>query len=759
MQRLTVVLLLLACAISYISAQNMQLANDILVAVNGDTLYSPWAGAMSAPQFGQTDLNGDGKQDFVVFDRVDWTFTPYLNVSTQVGQRDYQFSPAFKTRFDSCHCAGWAEFVDYDCDGDNDIFCGTPSSNIVLYENVQINTDSFIYMPLYSYMNPINSTYTNYTSSLYSALMDYPAIYDVDKDGDVDFLTFGSAVNIVELHINKAIETYNRCDTIVFEFDTGCWGHFSENASNCQVKLHDTLLWCTLNGFHPNFRQDSITAESEQSRDAGSTLLALDLNQNQLTDLLVGDVSCNTVSALINNVGTLQHAYIDSLQTNYPQNTTPINLTLFPALFYWDTDGDGVKDLIYAPNDRDKAEDFNAVGLYKNLGQNDYPNFQYQGRGFIQNQTLEFGTSAAPAFFDYNQDGKLDILVGNFGYFSTSDAAFHARLALLENVGNNDQPIFSLVTDNYLPYIVANDNVIKNVTPAVGDLDADGDDDLLFGGALGNIYYFRNEGLAGGVADFQFVTSTFANITGASFNNSAPTLYDIDNDSDLDLFMGVDSGYVAFYQNNGTPQSASFDLVTTRWGNVKVKTVGGNGFGNAKPILYDYDQDGQINLLIGTLSGNVEIYHDLSLIPNDTFTFVGNLFGYDFGSFSAPTAAIIDSSGKPTFVVGNKRGGLQLFKVPYYVAPDTSGVAIQAGKEKTNWTLFPNPTTKEVHIIFEEDMPNTHISLYNMLGQELFRITTTEQESVISLVTLSPGMYFVRIENEKQSDTKKLVVK
>lgn len=743
------------CLIGQVFAQNTQLSNDIPVVLNGDTLYSPWSGAMNAPQFGQTDLNGDGKQDFVLYDRVDRTFTPYLNVSTQTGQKNYEFAPKYKNQFSTCDCAGWVEFVDYDCDGDNDIFCGTVTSNMVIYDHEEITVDSFVYVP--RYVGGINSNYGSFTSFLYSALIDYPGIYDVDKDGDIDILTFGNASNFVEFHKNLAMEDFARCDTMVLKLDSYCWGHFYESPSNCTPYIHDTTN-CPLNGFQPNFRQDSLP---EPVRHIGSTILALDLNQNEKTDLLIGDVSCSNVYALLNNAGTLAHAYIDSVQLNYPQSNVPIDMFVFPALFYWDVDGDSIKDLIYAPNERDIAENHNSVGLYKNTGVNDYPNFNFQGRGFIQNQTLEFGTGAAPTYFDYNQDGKLDLLIGNYGYFSAIDSEFHSKLALLENTGTNDRPVFTYITDNYLPYIANNDSILKRVVPAVGDLDADGDDDLLLGGALGNIYYFRNDAPAGGVANFQFVTNTFAGITGAWLDNSAPTLYDIDNDNDLDLFVGDASGYFAYYKNIGTPQAANFDSVTTRWGNIKVNNLTGGTFssGNSKPILYDYDQDGDIDLLTGTIYGNVQIYTDISTVLTDTFTYVGHLFDYDFGSFSAPTAAVIDSSNKPIFMVGNQRGGLQLFKVPYYVVPDTTVAINDEMVNDLEWVVFPNPAHEEVTVRFAQNITNTHISLYNMLGQELFRITTTEQESVIPLVTLSPGMYFVRIENEKQRDTKKLVVK
>lgn len=748
------------CLIGLFS-QNMKLCNDIPVIVNGDSIKSAWSGAMNAPQFGQTDLNSDGILDLVLFDRLDRTFTPYLNISTQIGQRNYRFSPKYKGLFDTCHCAGWASFVDYDCDGDNDIFCGTPSSNVIIYEHIDINSNSFIYQT--AYPSGINSQYQQYYGNLFSGLLDYPAIYDVDQDGDIDFLTFGNYANYIDWHKNMAKEKFNRCDTLVFQVESSCWGHFYENPSNCTPILHDTISTfydCPLNGFHPNFKQDSLPEHPRHS--GGATILALDLNGNKNTDLLIGDVECPNIYALINNAGALTHAYIDSAQMLYPQSNVPINVYKFPATFYWDIDADGIKDLIYAPNEKDEAENYNAVGLYKNLGQDNNPNFDYQGRGFIQNETLEFGTGAAPTYFDYNQDGKLDLLVGNFGYFSNTDTAFHSQMALLENTGNDSLVAFTLVTDNYLPYIPLNNNILKRVVPTLGDLDADGDKDLVLGSSLGNIYYFRNDAIIGGNANFQFVSNALADITGDTITNSAPALYDIDNDNDLDLFIGTERGYIAYFQNTGTPQSANFELITLRWGNIKVNNLNLNSSisnGEAKPIFYDYNQDGNMDLLVGTIYGNVRIYTDISSTLTDTLNYLGHLFDFDFGSFSAPTAAVIDTSEQPVFIVGNQRGGLQLYKVPYYEAPDISNLTFPNTLSDFDWLISPNPADNILTIQFNQMPTNANIYIYNMLGQEMAHLTTNETKSTFSLSGISTGIYSVLIENGNKRGFKKLIIR
>ena len=36
---------------------------------------------------------------------------------------------------------------------------------------------------------------------------------------------------------------------------------------------------------------------------------------------------------------------------------------------------------------------------------------------FLQNDMVDLGSESYPVFFDYNTDGLLDIICGNYGYF------------------------------------------------------------------------------------------------------------------------------------------------------------------------------------------------------------------------------------------------------------------------------------------------------------------------------------------------------
>ena len=66
-------------------------------------------------------------------------------------------------------------------------------------------------------------------------------------------------------------------------------------------------------------------------------------------------------------------------------------------------------------------------------------------KNFLQDNTLDFGAGAYPLFYDYNSDGLLDIICGNFGYFNSGDNV--GQLAVLKNTGNLNQATFTLVDD------------------------------------------------------------------------------------------------------------------------------------------------------------------------------------------------------------------------------------------------------------------------------------------------------------------------
>ena len=138
--------------------------------------------------------------------------------------------------------------------------------------------------------------------------------------------------------------------------------------------------------------------------------------------------------------------------------------------------------------------------------------------------------------------------------------------------------------------------------PFFGDLDNDGDMDLIVGERRdsGQVNYYENTG----TTEFPEWTrddSMFSGVTAGG--HSKPTLADTDNDGDLDLTTGSDSegGEVYYFENTGTPQEASWgsreDLQDKDGQHINMDS-------RCWPTYADLDNDGDMDLTIGRSSGD-----------------------------------------------------------------------------------------------------------------------------------------------------------
>ena len=136
--------------------------------------------------------------------------------------------------------------------------------------------------------------------------------------------------------------------------------------------------------------------------------------------------------------------------------------------------------------------------------------------------------------------------------------------------------------------------------PAFIDIDGDLDLDLILGDVCGGVVLFENTGTANSPAfDAVDQSSNPFNVI-ALGANGAPTLVDIDNDLDLDVFVGVGginnalSGAVRYYENTGTGGSPAF-LERTGTANPLDVNIGKE----AAPTFVDIDDDGDFDAFVG----------------------------------------------------------------------------------------------------------------------------------------------------------------
>jgi hypothetical protein len=556
-----------------------------------DTLLNPWAGGMYAAQFATYDVDGDGLDDLVVFDRFGSRILPFIRVQsngTPKWKYDYKFVKYFPAVEDMM------KFVDFNCDGKKDIVSMMTTINgygLAPWVNVSSGTE-----PAFQYALPTNgplmSTYNNNTfkTNLYVASSDIPVFADINNDGAMDVLTFGNFGTTLEWHKGQV-----PCG-LDFVRVAECWGRFAEG-------FFDNTIF--LNHCPPNLRKTD-PLQSNKTEHAGATILNLDLTNNGLPDLIIGDIDSRNLTALY-NTGSIDSAVMTAKDSLFPSYDVPVNMGLFPGSYYEDVDFDGVKDLVVAPNMVGyQVLNYNNVKFYKNKGTNALPNFELTDTMFLHDGMIDLGESAAPVLYDLNGDGLLDLIVSSDGRY-VRDSVLNPIVAYYENVGTASNPIFNLVTENFAN--LSSFQLGARPIPAFGDLTGNGLPDMIVGSEDGHIHFFTNTGTLSNPA-FTLTSAFLGNINVGMY--AAPFLYDIDGDGGLDLIIGNWMGTIHHYKNN-LSQPLSFTLVTERFGGVNVKSPQFHvGFSN--PILFEHGN--QLNLLVGTYDMGVVQFDSIAQVLN-----------------------------------------------------------------------------------------------------------------------------------------------
>ncbi len=165
--------------------------------------------------------------------------------------------------------------------------------------------------------------------------------------------------------------------------------------------------------------------------------------------------------------------------------------------------------------------------------------------------------------------------------------------------------------------------------PALGDLDGDGDLDLLVGERSGHLVLYRNHGNPDD-PDWRFETADYAGIVTGWW--AYPALADVTGDGALDLFVGAENGAVSVYLNRGTASVATWpdepDLVL-------------QAGENAAPALNDLDGDGDLDLLVGHGGGTLYLFRNTGSPIAPAWTYQSSAYG----GISEPDQAL-----QPSFI-------------------------------------------------------------------------------------------------------------
>ncbi len=347
---------------------------------------------------------------------------------------------------------------------------------------------------------------------------------------------------------------------------------------------------------------------------------------------------------------------------NYKLRTGLITLPRFLVWFLFvDYDGDGRVDMC--------TEDSMYTGLrvYRNIGTVESPVFT-QFISTLQdtaNNEVFTGGNSIPAFADIDADGDLDIFSANI----------IGSVNFYKNVGTRSLPRYIFVAGNWQNITIFGDTCTTS-TAAVAptnlhgaaayrfaDIDGDGDQDFFVGDLYWTqLFMLRNTGTPQ-IPHLECFTSHFPQgdpLVSTGFNQTS--FVDIDGDSDLDMFATVLGATVPrdgfrFYRNLGTPTSQDLRLTTKNF--LNTLDVGMN----AHPTFVDIGADGDQDMFVGTLNGELALFGNTGSSNAPSFSLIDSAFlSVSTGFYFSPAFVDIENDGDKDLFAGMYDGRIRFFR-------------------------------------------------------------------------------------------------
>ncbi len=704
----------------FAGAQPFQRFDYLPVYKNSTQLLYPWTGGLNSVQFGKADVNHDGKKDLVVYDKVNSKYCVFLTQSTN--STAYKFVNQYAAHFPPV--SGWMILKDYNCDGIEDLFTYNGVANTKVYSgyydhdtlNFKLQQDGLYY--------PGNI-------NVYVSEVIKPAIVDVNGDGDLDIISYTVFGTRLIYYENQRIEMHLPCDSLFFTKVDNCWGNVRDTFTNSYA-LRDTCSF--------KFNKPS------QIMHTGSLIDAYDADHNGAVDVLIGSVSLSTITMLYNK-GTTAYASILLQDVNYPHYDTPYSTNSFASPAFVDADNDGNMDLLVSTYDVGAAN-INNMWFYKNL-RSDSLKLSLQQKDFLIDQMIEGGENSNPCFMDVDGDGLKDILLGSGGFKDYAGTEEY-KLQYFRNTGTADYPEFTLENGDFLNI---NALGVKDISPTAGDIDNDGDTDLLVGIQDGRILFWENTAGAGNPPNLVY-RLFLKDSAGNNINigaNAAPTVFDINKDGKNDLIVGERNGNLNFYRGN---DSSKYVFVTDSLGKVRIRN-GANTLGFTQPSFAYVDGDNKIDMILGTNLNGLQFYSNIQDHITDSFARAPDITP-SLGQRT--TAAVLDitNDGKLELLTGSLDGGLIIFS---QVPPTNIWTSVKNHMaDPLQFNLYPNPADNTVFIQIENSKA-VDLQLFNTLGQQLFHNNYKDGEQIeLNIAHLSNGIYLLKVNDGEKEGMKKLVI-
>jgi uncharacterized protein (DUF2141 family) len=395
-----------------------------------------------------------------------------------------------------------------------------------------------------------------------------------------------------------------------------------------------------------------------------------DLNGDGKPELVIGTRGGQLL--IYENVGSKGKIALRS--PGGPLLPTPVRAYSVPALV--DIDGDGDLDLLVG--DRN-----GRLELIQNSGTPQKPTWKIVDLFYGQ---IDVGTMSAPAFYDVDGDGDLDLIMGNSV----------GNVVLYQNRGTAKRPDFVLRSVRF-----AELQMSGTATPSVFRFDPKADPIIVVGNRGGRLHPAlrdpaRRVSVGGG---FRARSAPWRGLRSRAY--SAPHFMDLSGDNRPDLVLGGESDTLALWRYEGSvPASqlarqrpspnrnivpegplpersalaglrgdtsqadataviaqdntvSSLDPIFADASPFIAVPAAGRG---TKPAFIDTDGDGRLDLLVGNRAGKLLLYRNPGLGEGEWRKVTDAFAGYKHGHNAAPAAVDLDGDGDLDLVVGTEAG-------------------------------------------------------------------------------------------------------
>lgn len=694
-------------------------------------LINPWTGGLNALQYSTMDLNEDGVEDLVVFDRTTSKVSTFI---ADHDEKNFKYHSEYEDRFPPV--ANWMLLVDYDGDGKKELFTHV-TQGVTVYKQVQDPLQNWKWENFKQHLTTRGLSGNN--TNLQVVASDIPALVDFDGDGDLDIISFESNGDFVELNQNMSMERYGIPDSLEFVRNGACWGDFRKHTCDDFVFGIDCGVITEI-------------ARTARMKHAGNALLLHDFNGDGKKDMLIGNVECENLSIVYNDASGLA-ARFTSYQPTFPQED-PVAMHIFPAAYMEDVDFDGVKDLLVSPNvygNDDLMIDFiHSSWYYHNAGSNEIPDFQLRQNDFLQAEMIDVGENAALSFFDVDGDGAMDMVIGNRGQYQNDE--FKGSLWLYRNSGTLENPEFSLESSDYLELSSLG---FTDLQPQWLDFNGDGKTDLGIAAIKDrrlHFFYFPNSGAVGGAPVFNSSELKEVNLPTELTVSDRVHFYDYDRDGDMDLIVGGVLGNISLYENAGSPSHPIFQLRDSALGG-----MGPSFSGRYRSVaIGDLDLDGRADVVMVDQSGKVNILYEGdwgNWTKRDTAVILSRETGEPISPYLGNrlhiSVADINGDKKPDIAVGTLAGGAYLFR---NILP----VSITGREPSPKFYLYPNPTQEFFNLYSEESGAFT---IYDLNGSPILNGSLSGgTPHPVYVRGWKKGIYLIRLNTHQGFQVQKLVV-